>query len=611
MQPKESGFAPGFISLTKNDIDLYISGEIETQWAFRDKSETLHRTDDDQYSQFVFKSCFDFFSQYGRQKYGKSAVDGLFRLTNYGYWQKEYRYTPLNSSSYYPLFSSTYLEEAWLNVHLGTFVGWLDRHPISVKAGYFPYQLGRGISFGDAPMNIDYLGWGGGGSEDTRYNHPGILLHGHIRDNITYDFYYTKQSEVSSSSSETRAAVWTARTDGRPTKRGVSKDRDLWAAKMELSHSSKKWGELDVEPYMYYMDSPENYVEFSSYADSSARLGTVGMMVDYKYKRWTLNFELAGQFGHQTMYPIDRDDTALAYSAGDAGSYHTHIFSTGPYSQTVALASATPSTSEGVQYNGAISYDSAYNSDYFGNARFRDGYRIDYRGYMGIVDLSYDFDNYPVRVSGAAGYISGDHYPYNDELDKRYRAFIPYGDHNYLGHDVKSYVIMYLRRVPRPTDISYRLANAQNNFDDISNLQYLGLGTEYKPLRNDRMLLTTNVMWFWEACPPKQWDVNASVYSPYNTQHVISGDQSAGYVGGWSYGWETEQDASKFLGTEINATLEYLPVERLLVKCIGGIFFPGSLYKDVEGMPNTKDNNYTGLGHDPVLYLNLGVEYKF
>jgi len=132
LQPKESGFAPGFISLTKNDIDLYISGEIETQWAFRDKSETLHRTDDDQYSQFVFKSCFDFFSQYGRQKYGKSAVDGLFRLTNYGYWQKEYRYTPLNSSSYYPLFSSTYLEEAWLNVHLGTFVGWLDRHPISV-----------------------------------------------------------------------------------------------------------------------------------------------------------------------------------------------------------------------------------------------------------------------------------------------------------------------------------------------------------------------------------------------------------------------------------------------------------------------------------------------
>jgi hypothetical protein len=627
---------PGIIAVTKGDIDLYIGGKAELSWEFFDKMTTLHRCDDDQYTSWKQVSALDVFSQYGRQKYNKSAIDSFLRIKSKWLWGRVGHYTPLNDSTKDSEVIMSYINQAWMNVHLGTFVSWLKNHPVSIKAGYFPYALGRGVSMGGTPMHIPFLGWDSGEGWWTDYYYPGLLVRGHIADNITYDLYYSQQSELSSYYDQSRAVVWANRTDGRSTHRGIRKDRDLFTARMDLSHNSKEWGMFKFQPYAMYLDSPENLVEYDRThmtADSSVRLGTVGLMFDYKYKGLKINVEAAGQFGHQQMYPIDRDTTEDAYdTAAYPGGYtglgyqkHTHILG----GSTTAASQKAPhsgtfipyiSSSEGTAYNGQAIGSSvycytndadgtknnvvAYNSNYPHDKRFRDGYRIDYRGFMVLGDVSYELEEYPVKVAAAAGYISGDHLPYNTEVDKRYRGFIPYGDANYYGNEVKSYVVLKNRFLSRPTDLSYRRQAAEVQWRDSMNLQLFGLSAEYKPFEDDTMVLSSNLICFWAPCAPKKWDKDASALSDFYSYNDRLGDT-------WDKGWESTHDASKYLGTEINFVAHYEPIDCLECKFSGGIFFPGGLYKDLEGMPTVVDNNYTGLGHDPVLSISFGVDYKF
>jgi hypothetical protein len=642
----EKKIKPGIISLTKGDVDLYIGGKADLTWKFFDKMTTLQRADDDQWGFWEQVSNLDFFTQYGRQKYDKSAVDSFLRIKSKWLWGNVGRHTPLNDSSKDTEVILPYVNQAWINVHLGTFVSWLKNHPVSIKAGYFPYMLGRGVSMGGTPMHIPHLGWDSGEGWWTDYYYPGVLLRGHIADNITYDLYYSQQSEKSDYYTDERAAVWANRTDGRSTHRGIRKDRDLFTAKMDLSHESKEWGMFKFQPYAMYLDSPENLVEYDRAhftADSSVRLGTVGVMADYKHKGLKINIEAAGQFGHQQMYAIDRDTTEAAYDTSsdtDFQNYtgigyqkHTHIFMGDTDSDTDAPTESwrqAPhagtyindiSSSEGTDYNGeligsgvAYQYDLssdaivkadkyAYNSNFYGNKRFRDGYRIDYRGFMVLGDASYKLEEYPVKFAVAAGYISGDSNPYNTEVDKRSRTFIPYGDSNYNGNEVKSYVVLKDRYLSRPTDFSYRRQAAEVHWRDSSNLQLFGFGTEYKPFKDDSMVLASNVICFWAPSAPKKWNKDASALAEFST---VWGESTA-----WDKGWMSTHDASNYLGTEVNLMAHYEPVEALSCKFTGGIFFPGGLYKDIEGMPTVVDNNHVGLGHEPVISITLGVKYLF
>ena len=614
---KDDKIKEGLLSITKKDVDVNLGGRIASAWIGYDRVYTLQRGIGDQYSAFLSKSNLDLSAVYGYQTYGESAADAFLRLTNYGYWCREDKYTPFSDDSR-SLSMLTFMEELWANVHLGTFFDTYDRwfsfkdHPVSIKFGYFPYAIGRGISYGGDPMNIPYLGWPGEGREDTRYNPAGILIHGKIIDDITYDLYYSKQSELLN-----------------------PKDTELWTVKMDFNHKDKSWGDLHVQPYMMYIDASQTYLEASS--DSSARLGTVGMMFDYKKGGFKVNAEMAGQFGHQNVYTRDRNSstgTLVDTASGHEYRYHSHIFygddATAAYSKSYAPTSGSYNSNTGVQYNGKtagdtyiieyssttpssgsnsdvrLTYTHAYNSNVTGNSRFRDEYRIDYRGFMGVVDMSYEFESVPVKIAGAGGYISGDKYPYNTEIDKRYKGFIPYGDHDYVGKDVKSHIVFESRKLSRPMDICYRTGYAFHNYDDITNLQYLGFSVDWKPLENkDTLRLESNLMWFWQTTTLKKWDKTKSVPSTFL---------------GWSSwdsakkGWESEQDASRMLGTEINFTTEYQPLTNCLFTTKLACFFPGQLYKDIEGMPDQLDSSYTGmvgLGHDPVFRVEVIFDYKF
>lgn len=668
----------GTLEVTKKDVDVRLKGRVRNDWLGYDKIYTLRASNDDQLSAFRSKACIDVLATYGKQTFGRSAADAKLRLSNYGYWKGEGYYTPFsdgisNLSSVRPMNLLTYVEELWAELHFGTFFkaydNWFsyEKHPVSFKIGMFPYQLGRGVSFGDMPMHIPYLGWDSYGYDDTRVNHPGILIHGYINKDISYDLYYTKQSERSLSRSLTWSSIHSDKTDGRRKWRGIAKDRDLWAARMQMRHE-KRWGDLYVEPYVLYVDAPELGVE--AIGDSCARLGTAGMMLKYKKGAFKMNVEVAGQFGHQQMFARDRN-TLTESCADDGAKYcqHSHIFYGSAVSEDNAFDNGTlkgqtnsfankggtdaetkqmvpavtkngdqlvlelgpaptPLNTNVPQPDGSLETSSVvHNSDVFGNRRFRPAYRVNYRGFMGLLDMKYKFEDVPVAVMAAGAYISGDKYPYNCEQDHRYKGFLPYGDYNYVGEYVISHIVFDARKLPRPVNISYRDGYAHNNIKDVSNLAMIGLGVKWKPFKKDKkkLMLRSNLLWFWEATDLPTWDRNREL--PVALRGVgskswktSSRDNDYRWIkGDYCVGWEDCcKDASRHLGTEWNMEAQYRPVRNCIFLLQFACFIPGNLYKHTEGMPNERTyrgpkaaEGIFGLGHAPVFRLATSLDYRF
>ena len=223
---------------------------------------------------------------------------------------------------------------------------------------------------------------------------------------------------------------------------------------------------------------------------------------------------------------------------------------------------------------------------------------------MGLLDMSYKFESVPFKAAAAFAYISGDKYPFNTEQNKRFKGFIPYGDHFYLGKEVESYIVLAAKKMPRPIDFILNLKYARNNRDDVSNLEFIGVSGSWKPLPNKKTLaIKSSLLSFWEATTLKKWDKYACI--------------PANFVGweGWHSGWTTTEDASRHLGVEFNMNVKYQPISAVAFKSYFSMFVPGQLYKDVEYQPNYMTRkgpkSTLGLGHDVIYYIAAAVEYKF
>lgn len=620
----------GKLSITKKDVDVKLKGRVRNDWLGYDKVYTLRARNDDQLSAFRTKASVILSAKYGMQTYGKSAADAYLRLTNYGYWRQEGAYTPhADANSHLNLL--TYVEEAWVDLHLGTFFkaydSWfsMEKHPVSVKLGYQHYTLGRGLSLGDFPMHIPYMGWDSFGYDDTRAAEPGILIHGNINKHIGYDLYYSKRVENTLSRRFTWDTIHSNRIDGRRPYRGIGKDRDIWAAAMHFHHD-KKWGKLHVEPYMLYIDSPELTLEQTG--DMAGRLGTVGMMVDYERGRLKVNAEVAAQFGHQQVYAIDRNSTVEATDSADSirKVYYTHVLDTDGGTGNGVLISDAPSAGDfdSVTQNGDA-VDSGFNSNITGNKRFRDEYRLDMRGYMAAIDAEYSFEKIPVKVAATATYISGDKYPFNEECNttKRYKGFIPYGDYEYVGKYVFSQIMLDARKLPRPTDLSWHDQYAHNNVKDSSNLMYLGVGSTWHPFKNKKkLMLRSNLLFFWQDATLKKWSKSQPLPDSFVGWDVdnegVWFKGSAEDLERKRIGWTTCDDASRMLGTELNFEAQYRPVPNCIFFFQFGCFLPGQLYKDLDGQPNDRTRRgpkaaegVYGLGHDTVWRCAFSLDYRF
>jgi hypothetical protein len=652
---------PSRVCGQKLDIDLSIGGRIREDYFFLNKPATFRGDLDDQFSYFRSKIEFQCLVKQGLEKYGVPASEAGIKFSHYGKWQMNSTYvrsttkhvTMLKSldsvvtgdahdhSSMVPL---VFVEDAWFKLNFGTFVRWLKNNPTFLKMGFFPYEVGRGFSLGThEDVCLTYGGWQGDGWATVFPSMPpGILFHGKITDNIYWDFYYNKWKAFGEPVYIFESINRQKLTGCKPH-RGVHKDRDTWVAKLTFKDFLEKYGKINTEPYFIYTNAPEQELELVS--DAKSKLGTVGLYTDYTYKNFNINFEMAAQFGHQKVLAIDRNMIKLKQNkeTGHVCEVFSHVVSRDEVGGDVMVMNADAEDPDfgsrdllkivNAPYNRAperngqnvvnskgedvaVRGGQIINSNNFGNARFRKEYKLNYQGLLGVVDIAYTFDNIPLKIAAAAGYIGGDPYPYNEEINKKYKGFIAQRAYS-SGHHVKAILMFERQELARPLNISFRNFYAENNCCDYTNLQYIGASLTWNPLeKKQKLVINPNVVAFWEVGKLYKWD-NVGKYpgGVGEKERKIEG-----YRNEFDFkGWTSDQKASKFLGVETNILVNYKILKNCDAYFKGYVFFSGQLYKDLQGQPNSftireqvnGKIKFNSLGTDNPWGFYTGFDYRF
>lgn len=647
------------------NFDVKLCGRVREEFFYWDKSLFFGADNDDVIQYFRSKVELGAAVKQGSSS-GSLLSEGVVKLGAYNYWLVNNTHDrPVTETTTLGAFSGTgsarpvvtgdahfhtdivpriSLEEAWYKINFGSFVNVLKDHPISLKAGYFAYTVGRGLTLGTmSDLGPIYSGWAGQGAF-VRYpfTPPGILLQGKLSDSLSWDLYYSKGRSNDGDFNRKYAPAYANRLNGAaaysPPHLGKGKDRDIFSARLDLSTSLQS-AKFNFQPYFVYTDAPVLPVEFD--ADSKASFSTVGMMTEFDTKGFNVNIEVAGQFGTQQMFACDRNIVLLGRdtATGNVQEQFSHVRLSNAVSGDSApvVAGLTGVVNldgnRGVAQNGLQLRTAAgvpvtipmngvqtnvMNSNLWGNQRIRPAYKLNYGGLMGLADVAYNFASSPLKVAAAVGYIGGDKYPFNEEKDKTYKTFITQRS-MYTGREVKSIMIFEQQQMLRPTNMVYRLQAAETNQRDYTNLQFVGTSATWYPFKNkNKLSIQPNIIGFWEVSQLKKWDKNAQFNLPNdaaNQAKIRSMLASKEIVG-----WESDQDASKCLGIELNTYLNYQIFDNCNCYLVGWVFKPGQLYKDLEGQPiNSFGKRATASGGTKMLGQGsmasvgfyTGIDYKF
>lgn len=744
------------VGLAKDDVDMLLGGRVRQEGFLFDRALTLRDDYNDVIGFTRSKINLDMRTQYGRRTYGGvPAAQMHARLTAFSVWDDENRYTPvLENEVYYnasnhvkkaeigkhdhrgvmPLF---YLDEGWVSVNFDVFTDTLNTKT-SLKAGAFPFIVGRGISLGDYPFTgVEFLGWQRDGDIGNATFRPvGILLHKDLdaQGKSAVELYFSKDKKRSHGPDWTREEIRANRldtvgsNDPKDIQRGTGNDRDILALRGywcgELGADKKH--QVYIEPYAVYVNAPELKVEFDG--DASARLLTIGGMSEWSFGNWTVNAEIAGQVGHHQMHAIDRnhlvvDDsyytetstyidgvdpqdsttaTRLDETIGIPAKFQSHIHlgvrefaNNGPetseylpyrayyvsdetqhindpinrnvdaqgamiraaHDSKAGLTAGTPYYSkkfesvdidQDSQYGacrfktGIEYYDRKFdllgtkadgllfnaNIPFGGQRRFRPAYKLNCQSVMAMLDACYTLPSKRAKFGLAGGYVQGDAYPFNSELDKDYNGFVPMRDANYVGRYVTSFVMLYPRKLPRPTEMADTNLYAHKNYQTMQNLKYVGASAAWHPMQNNTSVtLEVNGLYFWQVAPPHKWDSYAT-RTFENSQVDVDNDGGGKEDKIYKYiqeeelrfsGAATSVLASQQLGGELNAVAKWQPFSNCEFVCRVGAFFPGQLYTDIQGTPNVNtrrvDRNgqqhHDALGVKTVFGGMVRMTYKF
>jgi len=355
--------AESSIGFAKNDIDFMLGGRVRMEGQLFDRPLTLRGDYNDVYGFVRSKLNLNFTTQYGRRSYGKPAAQMNMRLTAFSIWDDPYLYTPVLSEKVYFQGSNflkraeidehthrgvvplIFLEEGWVRINFDAFLEGITI-PASLQVGTFPFIVGRGVALGDYfECGERAFGFERKGDIGNAPHKPvGVLFSVGLNDDKNiFEFYYSKHRKLSHGPDLTRLEVRAKRldrdetADPRNIERGINSDTDIYAARCGFVVDGFAGGQsLYIEPYGVYINAAELKVEFE--ADSSLKQGTVGVMAEYSSGNWNANFECAGQYGEQQMYPIDRNHLVLndAYYTQTATEFGTGLDSGKSRSSAVA-----------------------------------------------------------------------------------------------------------------------------------------------------------------------------------------------------------------------------------------------------------------------------------
>ncbi len=314
---------------TQKNTQFSMGGEIQEGYFNVKQVRTLNHLIPDTQARFRHRASLCFLARCADEQ-NLFSVEAACRLHAMTWWQNEYTNLLIRvfSVTGKPALSMT---DAWVGLHLAGSKE-IEKPPVSLRVGYFPYVVGRGISLGYADEGgIRYLGFELTYDPiESAYYTPGILLWGHLCPSLSYHLYYTLMSAPYEQFFNQKATheplLFKDRRDNKIEKWGKNLRRDALAASLEAHLENENW-HLFAQPYMVYLQSTYALDEFQlPLSDSSFKIASYGCMVDVSYKKLEVNFELAGQWGKLLYYPVDNNSIVLGKGRGGLLEQQQDIF---------------------------------------------------------------------------------------------------------------------------------------------------------------------------------------------------------------------------------------------------------------------------------------------
>ncbi len=609
----------------RGDCSLTLGGKAKIESYFLKNAAMLNKKLPDQNSYLKETVDLTFDVAYGEKKYGHKAAEFFLGLRQKGVWGYAFSYADKDAGALGPtslklsesVFGShthttgkplIWLKDGWLMFSWNAALGVESKNVHTVKAGWFPFEMGRGIAFGGFyGLNKELVGLYSYNEDKAA---PGILFHGDlIKDVLTYDLYYARFEERAKSFGDTTSVV-RKHVVGVSPLRGLHKNDDAIAGRLKwvAVNDKESFGKLELEPYAFYNNAMDQVVERAP--DCRTRFGSYGFAIEHDLPAgFEWGAEVAANYGNQKMFNIDRNKVQIKNVNGNLVEIMTNI-STDANGNNLAVANAAAIAASKV-----IVADQAdgqpipgYAGFYNAKERFRPAYTNKFGGWMGVADLAYTFKPVDLKLALAYGYASGDFDPHLDEKNKTYKGFV--GFHElYSGKRVRSVYFLDERALLRPMSQKPGALKDKGSIGVetmYSDLQHVGLGLTWEPEECvlKKLSLNPNLIAFFKANDSYKYDLASESY--------------------------TDEFASKYLGTEINLIGSCSVVKDLKLYGHLASFIPGGYFGDVKGVKLDKDYaeliaaaiNPAGalapadlaqfrIAQDVVFYANVGLEFKF
>lgn len=507
-----------------------------------------------------------------------------------------------------------WIREFWLEMVLNDAFDWNPHGRYIFTAGFFPFQLGRGISLGDSyATDPDLLGYYSPNVIDQYA--PGLKISGKLSDTgcLNFDAYAAILHNKANTFNNVNMRIRGQQIGCRLTPaRGFAVINWLIALQMQWHIMNEDEHHIVFAPYALYDDEREQKIEFVG--DASSKLGTFGCALEGNLGCWEFGFDVARNVGRQNVrgwdrnvitkdvrtgiyYEVNSDVTAIADNppTNDLAGKRA-VFT--PVNQAIVNSSPQDQAANGKQ----IGVSNLKNS----NDRFNNPYSNKFKGLMFVGDIGYNFTE-ELKFAAAAGMATGDNNPNRDldelndsNIDGDYQGFIGLQE-TYSGTRVRSaFLLSGAGRVPRV--LSFPSENVTDNFPEsvsrFTNIIFTGAAAW---IESGDWNVNTNVLTYWTEAPTRIFNQDANLFV-------------------------TESFARSWLGVEMNLFADVTLCNTAKLFFVGAVFIPGSHYSDIKGRPLSKDQerfleslDVTGnpairvpvLGTDAAYTINIGMEYKF
>lgn len=475
--------------------------------------------------------------------------------------------------------------ELWIKFALGC----LEKGHF-VEIGSFPYEVGRGISFGPAYKSAGFLGFTPSFSIDQFA--PGILLRiAPVVDKAFVDVYLAVLDNQNISFKTNNVKIRTQEI-GTPDDRGTGRQSYAAITKGFCKVIDKDENLLSLEPYIVFFRALDQKLEYVTDVDSFVT--TYGFAVEGKYRKFAWGFEGATNRGTIDIKAFDRNTIKLARdSNGFVVEQYTKVFSQDPaIVDCPSLALVTDAnkcivknSSQIVAANGKEILDTGlYNA--YDRIRPKQEKLLD--GYMFVGDCSYQWIDDVLNISLGAGYASGDLSKQQNmnnpdiPLTQKFSSFITIQS-IYSGTRLRQ-LIIFNEGVPRfssenpngsfpKENITPPLSDASVEF---TNIAFAGTRVEWKipQWKRYKAVIAPNIIGYW--CP--------------ETPVTKTGAQ-----------------ANNFMGTEVTTEISAQFYKQFKLYGYVGAFFPGGYYKDMCGTLYNGEPTGSDIGY----LANIGVSFAF